>query len=642
MQRRKYNRENEGVVGTAAEPNGAQPAVEDLASGMQITLKNKILHFEFYSTDGYINISDGAVLSAVDNTAIAGWGRGFNGPADAPENLFPVATVLDQNQIPIPPGPITGPVYIWGFTDIDPDAMDIDPTSKSNNLMTVPDHAYATSGGPVGNAKFPAPFLEMTVNDNVFVTLHNRGFYQNLQTVQDDHSLHWHGIHAQTPYDGFPESTGGYVENLRYFWQETWYKTLNGTVLPPATTTTKQRDTWWNALSIVHQQNLLNANIKNAVVKENRLNPSGGVINKRNRTPITTEAQPYPFGVDNITDLQQIEDVTQFTYYFSPMHSGTYMYHCHVSASEHVQMGMYGALVARPRDYNPNFKSTWTVKGLGTNTNYDREFTHILSEFDARWHRSIEGDPHYANYYPAQWRPDLWFVNGRTFPQNLLPFAWNNLVSGSIVAEPEPRYNTFIKVNPIEKFLIRYIHMGYQSVPQHQHGWHMRIVSKDAMAVIPQREEYTLFMGSGETWDTITTADPVYGVTMPTGSPLSSPNTDSPSANEPNGTLKWRVIYPVHNHNDYTVTTNGLYPGGAVVLIEVCVPPASVPKLPPINPADPNAVFYNSLGLGRPTWEDPYVDPTKTTPVRSPPIPPGRGDIEEVATPAGCPGLPPH
>lgn len=633
MQRRKYNRESEnGVVGTVAEPDDVQSVKEQLNSGMQITLKNKILHFELYSTDGYINILSGAVLPAGDNTSIAGWGPGFGGPADMPENLFPVAASAGI------PKPITGPVYIWGFTDIDPDAIDIDNTGQSHNLMTVPPGAFATQGGPVGNAKFPAPFLEMTVNDNVFVTLHNRGFYQSLQTVQDDHSLHWHGIHAQTPYDGFPESAGGYVENLRYFWQEPWYITLNGTVNTP--TTTKQRDEWWNALSIAKQQNLLNANANNAVIKENRLNPAGAVINKRN------DAQGYPFGVKNSTlpTNLTVEDVTQFTYYFSPMHSGTYMYHCHVSASEHVQMGMYGALVARPSDYNPKVKSTWTVKGIGTNTNYDKEYTHILSEFDARWHRSIEGDPSYANYYPAQWRPDIWFVNGRTFPQNLLPFAWNKLdVSGNIVPEPEHRYDTFIKVNPMDKFLIRYVHMGYQSVPQHQHGWHMRIVSKDAMRVIPQREEYTLFMGSGETWDTITTADPVYGVTATAGSPLSSPHPDSQSQEKTNGTLKWRVIYPVHNHNDYTVTTNGFYPGGAVVLIEVCVPPTSVPKLPPVNPQDPNAVFYNALpNLGRPTWEDPYVDPALTTPIRSPPIPLGRGDIEEVATPAGCPGLPPH
>lgn len=624
MQRRKYNSIQKGnEVETIDEPNTS--VTEQLASGMQIVLKNKIRHYELYSTDGYINILNGAHLPGGDNTSIAGWGTTFNGPADAPENLFPVTGT---------PGPITGPVYIWGFTDIDPDAMDVDPTGGSNNLMKVPTNAIAVAGTPVGNAKFPAPFLDVKHMQDIFVTLHNRGFYQNLQTVQDDHSLHWHGIHAQTQYDGFPESAGGYVENLRYFWQEEWYKRKGNSVPVGTRTTTKERDDWWNSLGVTAQQDWLNKNAP-GIIKKNRLNPSGGVINKRNRFPIATDKQNYPFGVNDIPNdaahRQAIEDVTQFTYYFTTMNPGTYMYHCHVSASEHVQMGMYGALVVRPMDYVASDPNTWSVLGKGTNTDYNEEYTHILSEFDARWHRSIEGDPAYANYYPAQWRPDLWFVNGRTFPQNVLPFAWNKLVNKAIVPEYEPKYNTFIKVNKAkDKFLIRYIQMGYQSVPQHQHGWHMRIVSKDARPIIPQREEYTLFMGSGETWDTITTADPVYGVTATAGSPLSIVSAESPSTKEPKGTLKWRVVYPIHNHNDYTVTTNGFYPGGAVVLIEVCIDAASVPKLPPLA-SNPNAAFYLNNHIGRPSWEDAYVTLGPA---------PGRAAIVELVSP--CPNLPPH
>jgi hypothetical protein len=36
------------------------------------------------------------------------------------------------------------------------------------------------------------------------------------------------------------------------------------------------------------------------------------------------------------------------TYFFHPEDPGTLMYHCHVEASEHVQMGMYGALIIYP------------------------------------------------------------------------------------------------------------------------------------------------------------------------------------------------------------------------------------------------------------------------------------------------------
>jgi hypothetical protein len=308
-------------------------------------------------------------------------------------------------------------------------------------------------------------------------------------------------------------------------------------------------------------------------------------------------------------------------------------------------MGMYGALIVRPMDYNPKSPGTFTVYGRGTSTEFNKEFTFVLSEFDARWHRSIEGDLQYANYYAALWRPDLWFVNGRTFPNLILPFAWNK-ADGS--AEYEPRYNTLVKVSPKDKFLIRYIHMGYQPYPMHQHGWHMRIVGKDAMKVVPQREEYTLHIGSGETWDTITVADPAYGVNAQSGSPLSKPSPLSPSKECPNGTLNWRIIYVIHSHNDYQVTTNQNYPGGGLIVIEACTDASKVPALPPdLLSTDPNYPFthlYNECDIGRPSWENIYVSPICPLIPKSDLNPAlNRADIEEVpgSTTGGCPGLPP-
>jgi hypothetical protein len=173
----------------------------------------------------------------------------------------------------------------------------------------------------------------------------------------------------------------------------------------------------------------------------------------------------------------------------------------------------------------------------------------------------------------------------------------------------------------------------------------MRIVGKDAMPLSPPRDVFTLFIGSGETYETITLADPAYGVNANAGSPLSSPHPDSPSNLKPAGTLNGRISYPIHSHDDYKVTTNGFYPGGGLVLIETCVDPNSVPKLPPAT-SDPFDVLYNSLTIGRPSFEDPYVLPRAG-------IPADRGDIEELPAPApqidpvtgkqlGCPGLPPH
>jgi len=39
---------------------------------------------------------------------------------------------------------------------------------------------------------------------------------------------------------------------------------------------------------------------------------------------------------------------TTFVYYYQPMKPGTFFWHCHVEASEHMQMGMLGNLYVRP------------------------------------------------------------------------------------------------------------------------------------------------------------------------------------------------------------------------------------------------------------------------------------------------------
>ena len=187
---------------------------------------SKVRHYELYVTDGYINISSGTWPQADDSTSIPGWSK---------------------------------PIYIWGFTDIDPNI--------SGNRVKVPSGSVAPTGNTVGNAKFPGPFLEAVTGEYVYITVHNSGLFQKLQKIQEDFSLHLHGIQAQAPYDGFPETSGGYGEKLRYFWMEDWYLE-NGS-------TTKERDDWWNALDGKEQQEILRA--KPPLIRPNQLNQNGKI-----------------------------------------------------------------------------------------------------------------------------------------------------------------------------------------------------------------------------------------------------------------------------------------------------------------------------------------------------------------------------
>lgn len=64
---------------------------------------------------------------------------------------------------------------------------------------------------------------------------------------------------------------------------------------------------------------------------------------------VATQLDGFPetsFGVPMWMNPEEGPPVA--TYFFQPEHPGTYMYHCHVEASEHVQMGMYGALIVYP------------------------------------------------------------------------------------------------------------------------------------------------------------------------------------------------------------------------------------------------------------------------------------------------------
>lgn len=480
--------------------------------------ENRVLHYELYITDGYINISSGAWPPAGDNTAIPGWKE---------------------------------PIYIWGFTDVDPNIP--------GNLMTVPPGAATLASSPVGNAKFPGPFLEAMAGDEVYITVHNRGFFQSLQKTQDDNSMHLHGLLLQAPYDGFPESAGGYGENLRYFWEEDWYKSQGNS--------TKERDAWWNSLTVEQQH----AYLRNTpFIKPNQLNQNGCIYSLRN-----TEA--YPEGVGSKLPYGTAEDWTQFTYHFQALRPGTFVYCCQTSPDD-IQMGMYGALIVRPADFSAENK---TVYGMGTNTEFDVEHTFILGEFDPLWHRFIEGDPAVTDFSPADCKSEIWFINGRSFPQTMLPFAWNKKGGN---AEPEPRYDTHIKAAPEQRLLVRYINMGNECHSINQHGWAMRIVGSDGYLWTSQWQKRTLSINSGETYEAITAVDITYGVNAQAGSPLSS---IAPAPVGP-GTLTWRQIYPIREHSDYRVTTRGIFPGGMMTLIE--------------------ATGASNVPAGKPTRFDPYTD----------------------------------
>lgn len=330
------------------------------------------------------------------------------------------------------------------------------------------------------------------------------------------------------------------------------------------------------------------------------------------------------------------------TYYFLPEHPGTYMYHCHVEASEHVQMGMYGALVIYPsvkslkeasiemdqcgvwrykgevQDQIPRFASHRQFAYNNIQTYFDKEYVMLLSDLDLKWHQTVQTAFETGiSFNASDFKPNFWLVNGRAFPDTLLPHP-QTPPNDSDPNLTQINYESYVHVRTNEKFLLRMINMGYAVVPWHIHGWHFNVIGKDAhpspfLSIAQKFDEmsmkvnhnhsmnmgmnhdmmnmgFTETIGSGETHDLLLTADdkqPIYGryifegqdsfpslceqmseiqaidptliADIPT-QPVSCQ--DTKTVNYVNLCAKHEFFpqfYPMHNHDDYKVTnTNTL------------------------------------------------------------------------------------
>lgn len=98
--------------------------------------------------------------------------------------------------------------------------------------------------------------------------------------------------------------------------------------------------------------------------------------------------------------------VTGDTYTWLPTakEAGSYMYHCHVHTVKHLEMGMYGAMVVRPRDANGNFMNQITSSSA---TAYDYVQNYVLSTVDPAYHTATGDSTVFADY-----NPKYFLING--------------------------------------------------------------------------------------------------------------------------------------------------------------------------------------------------------------------------------------
>jgi FtsP/CotA-like multicopper oxidase with cupredoxin domain len=180
-----------------------------------------------------------------------------------------------------------------------------------------------------------------------------------------------------------------------------------------------------------------------------------------------------------------INMMSSLTYYYNVVKAGTYMYHCHIEATEHMQMGMLGNLYVRPAqnrypdghplgalpagkgaahvngDYalNPNqddplvgYKYAYN-DGDGS-TYYDVEYPIMMGGFDSNFH---DADEFVQPLNFADLEDNYTMLNGRGYPDTV------NTAPGAIVnvngfeAQKTP---SLISVNSGQIILLRIVNLN--------------------------------------------------------------------------------------------------------------------------------------------------------------------------------------
>ena len=211
----------------------------------------------------------------------------------------------------------------------------------------------------------------------------------------------------------------------------------------------------------------------------------------------------------------------QLTYFYRPHREGTYMYHCHFEDVEHVQMGMEGIVFVRPVQdgsvimFQGKPYSKFAYNDGDGSTGYDRHFAILMNEVWIHFH---DGDRDIQESIPTDYDPEWFTLNGRCYPQTVLPNDDATTTSG--LTTPNPNYGTddksqpnssLIQVNPNDRVLLRLANLGYRQNAMQLPGIRMHVIGQDASllrnggvgGVDTSYWTDTVYMGPGEARDVL-------------------------------------------------------------------------------------------------------------------------------------------
>ena len=224
------------------------------------------------------------------------------------------------------------------------------------------------------------------------------------------------------------------------------------------------------------------------------------------------------------------------TYYYKLNDPGTYMYHCHVEATEHMQMGMLGNLYVKAGQNKTGCADLSCAATTGTagyayndgdgSTFYDVEFPVQLGSFDGAFHDASEN----TQPLPFALMVDNYpMINGRGYPDTADPrtdgtdgqlpfppadgFNITDVTNGAnpFVNLTGQKVSSLITATAGQKVLLRISNLAITRFYTLQSlGIPMQVVGKDAKQLVTQDGATNLYydtnsvtVGGGESYDVI-------------------------------------------------------------------------------------------------------------------------------------------
>jgi FtsP/CotA-like multicopper oxidase with cupredoxin domain len=212
-------------------------------------------------------------------------------------------------------------------------------------------------------------------------------------------------------------------------------------------------------------------------------------------------AQPEADASGNLTSMTTTAAPTSgsVTYTFTAGTPGTYLYQSGTDVQKQQQMGLFGALIVRPKG-QPGQENDRADSAFDT----AHEYLYLLSEVDPDAHLAVERK---RAFDWTKYRARYFMINGRSMPDTISPnhAAWL----------PNQPYGALIHIRPYDPVsnnkgaLIRYLNVGTTSYPFHPHGSDEQLIGRDghpAAGPAGQDLSYSNFLidvAPGQTVDTL-------------------------------------------------------------------------------------------------------------------------------------------